>query len=87
MRICEQSHSAEKSEREGSLAFFNIHSVAKYRKIEKGPFEYIKKFLKSLLKKKRKGDPLVSSGIVSYARKRNKYYSSITCAKWYNLAP
>ena len=38
-------------------------------------------------KKTEKGDPLVSSGIVSYTKKRNNYYSSVPCAKWYNLAP
>ena len=38
MRILNQSHSAE-NEREGPSGIFNTHSVAKYQKIEEGPFE------------------------------------------------
>ena len=42
----QQSHSAEKSERD-PLGFFNIRSVAKYQnKLKGGPFEDIRKFSK-----------------------------------------
>ena len=33
-----KSHNAKKTKREDPLGFFNIHSVAKLQKIERGPF-------------------------------------------------
>ena len=45
----EQSHSAEKSEREDLLGFSNIFYVPKLQKTEGGPFDTIKKFSKKSL--------------------------------------
>ena len=42
----EQPHSAEKCKRD-PLGFFNIHPVAKYQKMEGGPFGDIEKCLKA----------------------------------------
>ena len=33
-----KSHNAKKTERGDPLKFFNIHSVRKYQKIERGPY-------------------------------------------------
>ena len=49
----EQFHNGEKSERETHA--FNMHSVAKYQKMEGGPFATLKSFRKSPTKSK-KGD-------------------------------
>ena len=66
------SHSAEKCKRGYPLGFINIYSVAKYQKTRKGDsFEILKNFSKKVAqcRKKRKGDPLVSSGSVGYVKK------------------
>ena len=48
-------HSAKKIEKSGPLEFFNICSVAKYRKIEGGPFGDINKFSKKVSQSRRSG--------------------------------
>ena len=60
-------HTADKTEREDPLGFFNIHSVAKLPKKLKGdPLVGI--FLKKVqCRKNLQGVPLVSTGIVYYA--------------------
>ena len=57
------------------MVFINIHSVAKYQKTRSGdPFETLKKFRKKVAQclKNPKGDPLGSSGFVSYLEKVKK---------------
>ena len=59
------------------LGFINIHSVAKYQKIRRGDsFETLKMFEKNSHsarpKKIERGDPLESSGNVSYVKKVKK---------------
>ena len=52
------------------LRFFNIHCRKTSKTLQGYPLE--KKVLKSFtMRKKLKGDPLVSPGIVCYAEKRN----------------
>ena len=46
------SHSSEKCKRVDPLRFNNMHSVAKYQKIEGGPFDAIKQFSKKSLPNK-----------------------------------
>ena len=58
------------------LGFINIYSVAKYQKTRKGDSsETLKIFEKSrtMPKKNRVGDPLVSSGFVGYVKKVKKW--------------
>ena len=50
-----KSHNAEKTERRDPLGFFNIHSVAKYEKIEEKNFYFREKI--SQCRKKLKGGP------------------------------
>ena len=60
------------------MGFFNAHSVAKHQKIQGGPFGgkiFCRK--KSQCRKKLKGGPLVSSGMVCYAEKGEKTF-------WFN---
>ena len=59
------------------VAFFNIHSVADYQKIEGGPFG--EKFLKSctMPDKTERGDSLVSPGNVCYAERRKNVFSLV----------
>ena len=45
-----KSHNAEKTERRNPLGFSNIHSVAKLKKMQGGPFEE-KKIRKKIRKK------------------------------------
>ena len=73
----------KKTEREGPLGFFNIHSVAKLQKIEGRPFggKNLKKVAQC--RKNLKGDPLVSSGIVCHA---GNLFGSLPWANRYNLA-
>ena len=55
-----------------TLGFLSIYSVAKYQKTRKGDsFETLKNFRKShtMPKKRKKIDPLVSSGFVGYVKK------------------
>ena len=55
-RKIQQSHSAEKSGSEPS-GVFNIRSVAKYhKKLEGGPFEDIKTFLKKSHEAEKRGE-------------------------------
>ena len=63
------SHNAKKTERGDPLGFFNIHSVAKHQKNAKGTLRGIFFKKKLAVPKKRKGDPLVSPGLVCYAEK------------------
>ena len=65
------------------LGFFSNHSIAKYQKIEVGPFGDRKISKVSVLKKIEWGT-LVSSGFVCHAKKY--YNSSVPWVKWYNLA-
>ena len=53
------------------MGFINIHSVAKYPKPRRDPFETLKNFGKKVAQcqKNRRGDPLVSSGFVGYVKK------------------
>ena len=58
--------------------FFNIHSVAKLKKNEGGPFEEKKSRKKvSQCRKNLIGDPLASSGIVCYAGNLCLRFSSL----------
>ena len=67
----------KKIERGDPLGFFNIHSVAKHKKFEGGPFG------KNMFQKKshnaEETDPLVSPGMVCYAEKEEKpfWFSSL----------
>ena len=66
---------AEKCKRGDPSGFINIHSVAKYRKIEGGPFETLKNFSKKKshkAEKNPKGDPSGTSGFVGYLEKVKK---------------
>ena len=72
----------KKTEREDSLGFFNIHSVAKRKKIE-GGLSWGKSFFLKKVAQCRKMDPLVSSGIVCYA---GNLVSSVPWANRYILA-
>ena len=60
--------------REGIIWTFNIHSVAKYQKIERAFLEILKIFQKKCqnAEKTERGDPLVLPGIVCYGEKWNK---------------
>ena len=70
----------KKSERGDPLGFSNIHSDAKQQKNEGGPFGE-KNFRKKIsqCRKKLRGDPLVSPGMVCYAEKQEKpfWFSSL----------
>ena len=71
----------KKTERGDPLGFFNIHSVAKHKKMQGGPFGEIffsKKKSRSAEKNER-GEPLVSPGTVCYAEKQEKpfWFSSL----------
>ena len=68
------SHSAEKCKRGDPLGFINIYSVAKYQKLERGPFGDIKNFIKKShsAEKNPQGDPLGTSGFVGFLEKLKK---------------
>ena len=64
-----QSHSAEKLERGDPLGFSKLQFAVKYRKIRRGTLWMQKKISKksrTVPEKTPKGDPIVSSGFVSY---------------------
>ena len=65
MRILKQSHSSKICKRKKSLSFLKIQFVAKYQKIEEGPFECKNNFKTKShnAKKNRKG------GFVGYVKK------------------
>ena len=68
----------KKTERRNPLGFSNIHSVAKHKKMQGGPFEE-KKLRKKCLavpKKNERGDSLVSPGMICYAEKQVKPFWS-----------
>ena len=62
-KIRKKSHDAEKTEREDSLGFFNIHFVAKLEKIKGGPFDGKKSKKKSHHAEKTESGPLVSLAV------------------------
>ena len=55
-KIEKKSHYAEKTERGDPLGFFNIHSVSKLQKKERGPFE------KKIPKKSRNAEKKLKRG-------------------------
>ena len=64
--------SAEKCKKKGPLGFNNINSVAKKLKGELFPdIEKVSKKSRTMPKKIKKGDLLVSSGFVGYVREIN----------------
>ena len=77
-----KSHNAKKTGRVDPLGFFNIHSVAKHQKNAGGTlwgkFFFEKKSL-AVPKKNERGEPLVSPGMVCYAKKQEKpfWFSSL----------
>ena len=69
IRSLSQSHSAEKLERGDPLGFSKLQFAVKYRKIRRGdPLDTkkISKKSRTVPKKTQRGDPIVSSGFVSY---------------------
>ena len=74
----------------GQLDFLNIHSDAKYQKIEGRIVWRHKKFsipIKSHDAEKTEREPLSLAGLVCSLKRKKNYYSLVLCAKWYNLAP
>ena len=63
-----------KTERVDPLGVFNIHFVAKHQKIEGDPLgkNFFRKKSLTMPKKSKRGDPLVSPGMVCYAGKQEK---------------
>ena len=59
------------------MGFFNIHSVAKHKKMQGGPFGgKIPKKCLAVPKTIESGDSLVSPGMVCYAEKQGKLFWS-----------
>ena len=69
----------KKTEMGDSLGFFNIHSVAKHQKNPGGPSgeKFFSKKSLAVPKKMKRGDPLVSPGMVCYAEKQEKLFGSV----------
>ena len=69
----------KKTERGDPLGFFNIHSVAKNKKMHGGPFgeNFFSKKKSRSAEKNEKGDPLVSPGMVCYAEKQENLFGSV----------
>ena len=78
-----KSHNAAKTGKVDPLENFNIHSVGKRQKIEVGLLVELKR--SPTMSKKNGRGPLVSPGIVCYAKKRKTFFSSVRWAKWFNL--
>ena len=68
MRILKQSHSAEKLERGDPLGFLKLQFAAKYQKTGRGDPLATKKKVAQCRKKNKRGDPVVSSGFVSFVK-------------------
>ena len=61
----EQSHCAEKSERD-PLGFFNIRSVAKYQKMKEDPLGTLKKFRKKVSQSRKGGSLIVPKKLETF---------------------
>ena len=76
----------EKTERGVTLGFFNIHSVAKHRKIEGRSLWGIFFKVSQCRKKKLEGETLWSRPVWYATRKNRKnLFGSVRQAKWCNL--
>ena len=67
----------KKTESGDFLGFFNIHSVANIEKMKGDPLGIFFEKSLTMSKKTERGDPLVSPGILCYAKKKKNFSSSV----------
>ena len=73
MKILKKSHNAEKTGREDPLGFFNIHSVAKLKKMKGDPL--VEKFFrKKVAQRRKKTRPIMLRG-----KKQKPFWFSSLC--------